>query len=189
MSEQSYELNVKRGVTGPQTATCLLASYDRITPRSGIQPDTYEQYQDLRRRYVEATHDAPEFVPIDIVRDFTQIKERFRRELGAAGTKNIICVRAKTEDELYRTLGNLSQGGFRPAVYLDTGGLHAVGTIPIDDEHYEIKSTWSPFEDDALVSISEIYEYLDQPPRLRNKAGGRKTSKEINIVALPPEPR
>jgi hypothetical protein len=189
MSEQSYQLNVKRGVTGPETETCLLAAYDRITSRGEVRPETYQQYQDLRRQYVEATNDAPEFIPIDIIRDFRQIKEQFRRELGVAGTKNIVCVRAKTKDELYHSLGNLSQGGFRPAVYLDTDGLHAVGTISLDDEYYDLRSTVTPFEEDMPVSVGEIYEYLYQFSRIHKKVGGRRTHKESNIIALPPEPR
>jgi hypothetical protein len=90
-------------------------------------------------------------------------------------------------------LGDLTLGGFRPAVYLDVGGLHAVGVFrvdPSDDEYYCVRGTWTPFRTDGPVHVDDIFRYLDRPARQRRKASNtRRTLKEVNVVALPPEPR
>lgn len=122
MSELSYQYNVDRGVTGPWSSTCLLASYDRISEYTGIQPWTYERYDDLRNQYVKVCGDDTNFVTKDIVQQFKEIKVNFRAELGVYTAKNIVGTQAKSVDDLRGVLGRLTTGGYRPAVYLDTGG-------------------------------------------------------------------
>jgi len=189
MSEASYQLNVQRGVTGPHTATCLMAAYDRISAVTGVHTQTYEQYEALRERYVEATGDNSNFVPQDIVKNFAALKIEFRRQLGVEGTKNIVGLRANSKPELQRALGKLTTGGFRPAVYLDTGGLHAVGVVNRGNDYYDVRSTWSPFPANEPVHLSDLFGMLDLPPRHRKRENSsRKTVQEWNVVALPPEP-
>lgn len=188
MSEASYRLNARRGVTGPHTSTCLMASYDRISPVTGVRTETYREYEDLRDLYVSTVGDGSNFVTNEVIRKFRELKEVFRAELGVPTPKNIIECRVRTKDELHKRLSNLAIGGYRPAVYLDTGGLHAVGVMQLDDEYYDVRSTWSPFPE-GPVSIDQIYEYLDQAPRIRKrKYSSKKTVVEPNLVALPPEP-
>lgn len=188
MSEFSYQDNLKRGVTGSMTGTCLPAAYDRISPRLGVAPGTYQFYESARRLYVEACGDDPEFVPQEILAMGGRAKALFRRDLGVESNKNIVGYRANTEAELRMTLSRLAIGGFRTSIYLDVGGLHAVGVEPVEGDHYDVKSTWSPF-DDELVSVSELYTLLERAPRGRKRQGSHSTYKRYNIVALPPEPK
>lgn len=192
MSETSYELNLRRGVTGPCTETCFLASFDRISPVTGIKTQTYERYSKLREMYVRATNDNhPIFVPDDIAKEFRQIQSQVKTELGLDPSKDLLGYRANTAEDLRLRLASLAIGGFRTAVYLDTGGLHAVGVVrqANEDDYYAVRSTWSPFVDEDAVHVNEIFEWLDKSPRIRARENSsRRTVKAINIAALPPEP-
>lgn len=188
MSEMSYWQNVDRGVTGPQTATCLLASYDRISEVTGVHPQTYQRYEQLRELYVQTCGDDSNFVTKEVIEQFSDIKIDFRSELGVYTTKNIVGTRVGSVDELSNALGRLAAGGFRSAVYLDTGGLHAVGVVSLGRDYFDVRSTWSPFRDREAVHVEELYSWLDKPVRIRKRQNsGRKTVKQWNIVALPPE--
>lgn len=193
MSEQSYWENVEKRVTGPRSANCMMAAYDRISPRLGISTATYVEYERHRREYVRAVTDNGNYVPREFVRKFAELKARARAELGVHTDKNVVKAHVDTRDELHRTLGDMTLGGFRPMVYLDVGGLHGVGVMradPSDDEFYYVRSTWTPFRTDDPVHVDDIYEYLDHPVRQRRRPGtARRSLKEVNIVALPPEPR
>jgi hypothetical protein len=81
MSEESYQKNVDRGVTGPESSTCLLASYDRISEKGEIKPQTYERYNALGHKFVEDVGYNATFVNADIAREFTDLKIDFRRQL------------------------------------------------------------------------------------------------------------
>lgn len=186
MSEESYQRNLCRGVTGPSTGTCLLASYDRISQKTGISPETYDDYNKLRKEYVDKVGDT-NFVPNDLRIKYHHLKEKFRRELGVYTTRNIIEARVNSESALENRLADLIIGGFRTAVYLNPGGLHAVGLLKVDRERYEVKSTWSPFEG-TIVSCNDLFGILDRAPRFRKRVNsGRHTIVEPNIVALPSE--
>ena len=187
MSEQSYQLNMKRGVTGPRTGTCFPASLDRLSLETEITPQTYVEYDDVRREYAAATRDKPEFIPPEIAKRSREVYERVMADLGVYVKKNVITLRVDTEQQLGEALARLADGGFRTAVTLNTGGLHAVGVNRVDEDLYDVVSTWAPFEKNRPVKVEQIFEYLDRYPRLKVKAGGRKSFKTTNIFALPPE--
>jgi len=188
MSEASYQLNVQRGVTGKGSSTCLMASYDRLSPVTGIQTETYERYEELRMLFVQRVGDFAIYTPQDIATQFREQKAEFRRQLGVNTSKNIVETRANTVDELRNRLSKLAVGGYRTAVYLDLGGLHAVGVAALGDDTYSIKSTWSPFDDDP-ADVTQLFEYIDLAPRQRKrKISSKRTEPAANIVALPPEP-
>jgi len=192
MSEYSYQINVQRGVTGPNSSSCLLASFDRISERAEISPQTYVAYKKLRNAYVEVCPDDnnANYVPTDITEQYRTLTKTFYKELGVATMRNVVHQRADTEEELGRLLGRLSAGGFRLCAYLDTGGLHAVGLTPAGEGLYEVKSTWSPFPEGEPTSVSDIFAYLDRAPRVRKRENcGKKTDKTSNITAIPAEPR
>jgi hypothetical protein len=81
MSERSYAENVRKRVTGPSSSTCLMAAYDRITDRLGISTATYVQYERTRREFERVVGDGRNYVPPEIVRSFSDVKQRFRAEL------------------------------------------------------------------------------------------------------------
>jgi hypothetical protein len=190
MSEESYQKNVDRGVTGPESSTCLLASYDRISEKGEIKPQTYERYNALGHKFVEDVGYNATFVNADIAREFTDLKIDFRRQLMVNSPKNVVEARAENPEELEKKLGQLAQGGFRTSVYLDTGGLHAVGVEQIDIGYYNVKSTWSPFSEGEPVSTEDLFDYLELTPRMRYRPNSsRRTFVAPNIVALPPEPK
>lgn len=189
MSEFSYQQNLQRGVVGD---TCLLASFDRISETTGITPQTYERYDRLRLGFVDACPDdnTATYVPTDIVTEYRAVTKTFYRELGVETTKNVVYDRVETVDALSKRLGELSTGGFRTCLYLDTGGLHAVGLLPAGKDRYNVRSTWSPFPEDEAVGAADLFDYLDLAPRIRKRENcGRKTEKTTNITALPAEPR
>jgi hypothetical protein len=189
MSELSYQQNLRRGVVG---ATCLLASFDRISEIKGITPQTYERYDKLRLGFVDACPDdnMATFVPKDIVSEYREVTKTFYSELGVETPRNVVYDRADSVDGLSKRLGELSTGGFRTCLYLDTDGLHAVGLLPIGNNKYNVRSTWSPFGEDDPVEAGDLFDYLDIAPRIRKRENSsRKTEKTSNITALPAEPR
>ena len=189
MSEESYQKNVKRGVVGQ---TCLLASFDRVSNRTGIKPRTYEQYETVRQRFLDVCPEDIEanFVPQDIVDAYVAVTKAFYSELGVHTNRNVVYDRVDTADRLHQRLGKLTIGGFRTCLYLDTGGLHAVGLLPIGDDYYNIRSTRSPFGEEEPVDAGELFEWLDSSPRMRvRENSSRKTLKGTNITGLPAEPR
>lgn len=191
MSEASYQDNVRRGVTGRDTATCLLASYDRFSYRTGISPRTYEEYELLRQYFVENVGDGNNFVQRDFRSRYTELKIRFRAELGVHSNRNIVQTRIDTKEGLISTIGSLTTGGFRTALFIHAnGGLHAVGVKTLDTEEYEVKSTWEPFSTENPVLADSLLEFLYLGPRQRSREGNcRKTYPACNLVALPPEPK
>jgi len=187
MSEFSYQKNLQRGVTGD---ACLLASFDRVSEVAEISPQTYERYGNLRHAFVDACPDdnKTNFVPTDIVNEYRDVTKTFYRELGVQTTRNVIYDRVNTVDALDKRLGELASGGFRTCVYLDTGGLHAVGLIPVSEGVYNVRSSWSPFEENEPVTAIDLFDYLDLAPRTRKRdSSSRKTTKTANITGIPPE--
>ena len=188
MSEESYQINVRRGVTGPQSATCELAAFDRFTVRGGIQPQTYEQYNDLYYDNLAATGGATDYVPRDIDERHRAIARDVYQQLGVISTRNTIDRRVKTFDEFQDTLDNLATGGFRTAVHLK--GLHSVGVKRIEPGFYDVRSTSSPFPEGEAVAVENLFDHLDLTARMRVRASNsRRTYVEPNIIALPPEQR
>jgi len=187
MSEESYQRNVLRGVTGPETGTCLLASFDRLSPHTAIRPQTYDAYDRLRHAYVEAGCEASGITVSDVSSQMKRLMATAIRELGVPTQKNVVRTRAKNADQLDMKLQKLARGGFRTCVYLDVGGLHAVGVEEVSEGIYDTKSTWTPIRSQATVE--DIFAYLDQSPRLRSRPNAHHTTPIINIFALPPEPR
>lgn len=191
MSESSYQENTKRGVTGLLSGTCLLASYDRFSERTGIKPQTYKLYDELVSRFFNADDNASDYALAEITKEFFDIQSVFCRDLGVQTSRNIYSERVDTEEALYQTLGRLASGGFRTAAYLDISsridGKHAVGVQSVGGDRYFVKSTWSPFPDET-ASLHDIFIYLDRCPRTRKRENnGRRTTREPNIIALPPE--
>lgn len=190
MSEESYQHNLRRRVTGEDYATCLLASYDRISRKVGLSPQTYQRYEDLRLKFVDLCGDDANYVPQDLARQWSDLKEDFRRELGVPTPRNIISTHVRSSSDLLSILERTCQGNFRPAVYLDTGGLHAVGVIRVQRGIYRARSTWTPFDDEDNVTVEELASWLNRPLRMRKRpTNSRKTSPRTNFVALPPERR
>ena len=188
MSERSYQRNLELQVTGRHTDTCLLAAYDRISKRHEISTETYITYNELAYDQYEASQANPGLINNTLRQRYADMRVRFRKELGVETSKNIVETRVDTPEYLRQALSHLAIGGFRTAVYLELEGLHAVGVIQVDDEHYDIKSTKSPFPDEP-VTVDDIYGKLDRYQRTRRRPNARKTQKAVNIVALPPEPR
>lgn len=188
MTELSYQHNVQRQVTGDWSATCLLASWDRISQWACVSPQLYEAYNALRWRFVEECGDDALYIPQHLGKDWRALAEQIQVELGAPTPRNVFSVKVDTYAELGDCLNRLMDGGFRTCVYLDTNGLHAVGLIRLDPWNFVARSTWSPFENDNCVGLDEINEYLFRSPRLRKRPdSSRKTYKHVNVVALPPE--
>jgi hypothetical protein len=142
----------------------------------------------LRQRYVAEDTDNSLYVPQHLADDWRALSSEVQAELGAPTPRNVPSGRVDTIEQLGGYLNQLMDGGFRTCVYLDTGGLHAVGLIRLNESYFAARSTWTPFEDDDCVSLEEIYAYLDCAARQRKRPhNSRKTYKAINIVALPPE--
>ncbi len=187
MSEASYQLNVARSVTGPNTNTCLLAAYDRISTAHDVRPDTYALYNDLWYNFHE-TVDDEKYVSPSMISAIAVVTKRYRQDLGVHTSRNVLHHNIETESELRNTLARLAIGGFRTAVFLDVGGLHAVGLLHVGDDEYNVKSTWSPFGTDESVTTRQVYGYLYRGQRDRKRPGNcRKTVKACNLVSLPPE--
>ena len=188
MSEESYRVNVDRGVTGTWSSTCLMAAYDRFSKNSGIRTETYEAYEEARRRFSEGVGDQSNFTPDEYRKRFAEIKQQARADLGVYTPKNVFEARINTIDDLIRTLGKLTLGGFRTALYLDVGGLHAVGVRHLGSDKYDVRSTWTPFEEDEPVPAEMLFANLDLAPRQRKRPNcGKKTLPAFNLIALPPE--
>src|SRR4051812_48444918 len=109
MSEASYQSNVRRGVTGPRTSTCLMAAYDRISLKHGISPATYSAYEDLRMGFVAVVGDGSNYVPREIREQFGRIKIRFRHELGVRTPRNVLEAKVDTVEELDQLLYRLTR--------------------------------------------------------------------------------
>jgi hypothetical protein len=174
------------GVTGPTTGTCYLAAFDRTSQVAGVSTQTYEDYDNLRNVYVAGGGEAIPYIAPDIVAFSRNVMGRARAELGLkTGTQ--MEYRARRESELQNILTKLAMGGFRTAVCLDVGGLHAVGVEYLGDDYFATKSTWSPFDEEP-VNVSAIFGLLDQSPRQHKRQySGKKTQRLSNIFALPPE--
>ena len=189
MSEASYQLNVQRGVTGEWSSNCLVAAYDRTSKVTGVATQTYERFARLSAAFEDQVGIDGNFTPEEMLREFDAVKREFRSQLGVPTGKNIVEARVDTEEGLSDTLARLAIGGYRTAVYLDVGDLHAVGVTPVAQDIYDVKSTWSPFPENEPVTIKDIFGLLDRAPRHRVRAtNGKMTVKTVNIVALPPEP-
>lgn len=189
MSEESYWRNVARGVTGPETGTCFVASLDRISKHHDVPPQTYEAYEHARQVYKKATNDAPDFLPPELRELSRTIERRVLSDVGVISLKNVVNLRVDSEPELEEKLDRLAQGGFRTVINLDTGGLHAVGVEQLDRRHYSVKSTWDPFNNSDCTTTGEIFMFLDRYKRLKGRPNARKSFKAMNIQALPPESR
>ena len=190
MSEESYQLNCLRGVTGSSTATCLPASFDRISRTSRVNPDTYAQYNSLRWQFVSEFGDDTKYIPNTFVERKERVMTRLLGELGVH-SRGTYYARVREVADLASRLSKLSHGGFRHVVYLRCGGLHAVGLMPKpgSTDSYIARSTWTPFADNDDVCAEEMINGLDQPPRLRRGEGSSKTYTLCNLFAIPPEPR
>jgi hypothetical protein len=204
MSEFSYQLNVERGVTGPATATCLLASLDRISEVGEVRPQTYERYTTLQEDQAELQVTAHELEGAPLVTSLpralelatwqfelqeeeTAVKQQLYTDLGA---EPMACreLRLNKENLGYK-LGKLAIGGFRVAVCLDVGlgWQHAVGVTKNEDGSYQVRSNWTPFADEGRVSIKELAQKLDRPPRQGIVTVDEKVMPLPNLYVLPPE--
>jgi hypothetical protein len=168
MTIENYRRGVRKGVTGPETATCFAAAADLVSMTSTISQDTYIAYN---RAYWEQVYFGP---------DSTRTKQTIMRvlnDLGVGTLKGIIGKRAKTPDELTQTLEKLRQGGYR--VIVGVKGNHAVGLFPKKDG-WQMRSTHIPGDIDRVYRPDELFRFLEQPS---GKFAGKPQPNIFAIVA------
>ncbi len=188
MSEESYQDNVKRGVTGPETETSFVAAFDRISKRTGVSSRTYQDYRKISE-WSDEIYEELDHVPAEYMEATCAFWAQLWRELGVNNTKNNNGMRPETLEELDVMLKKLTNGGFRTIVYLSVEYREVcVGLIARGDGYYKARSTWTPFNDEDCVSVAEIFPLLRRLPRARIGTSGR-TLKDVNVFALAPEPR
>lgn len=169
MSEESYELNLRRGVTGRRTPTCYPAALEQIS-EGEIHPAIYQDYQ----RLYDTFHNGETG---DTMRDMTR---RLLLQMGSASLKGF----TKAE-ELSRKVSAARQEGRRIIAIIATN--HAIGLKPVESERWLARSTWIPFDPDESLGPDDIFPYLDQPAR-RLEVGNRKLNEKwVNFHTLPPE--
>ena len=187
MSELSYHENVNRGVTGINTNTCYAASLDRISTIAEVSPQTYHDYN-MFYRWSRQYTDNEAYANVGDLLKLQRLQ--IASDVGVNTLNRVIHRRAETAEQLSGMLLDLTSGGFRTILTLNTTyGPHAVGVFPTDTiDEYFLRSTWSPIGEEEPVTTSDIFPYLEQCPRLRKRANcGRKTFKIGNIEAFPGE--
>jgi hypothetical protein len=188
MSEESYQSNVDLGITGSESSSCELASYDRISWHHGISSELYQRFNLLFDSKPWSQIQSGEMhMSQAILEECLSIRKDAYAELGVYSGKNLVRRRVETQEQLEITMGTLALGGYRIGLYVWTGGTHAVGVQQNEDGTNEVRSTWSPIGE-SRVTIQALFSVLDQPPRLhRRPTSSRRTAKVINVKALPPE--
>jgi hypothetical protein len=188
MSEQSYQENLARGVTGPDTNTCHPAAFDRISLRTGISTHTYETYDRLWTQYSQTGPE--EYFGSPLETQFTDVYHQIDKDLGVYGTKLAISECIVSCRSLGRRLTDLSGRGYRTVVFLeDFGESHAIGLLDNGDGTYETRSTIELFAEQA-VTAEVLFRAMRQTSQLRPRSHvlGRPRVQN-NLVAIPPDPK
>lgn len=174
MSEQSYQHHLAIGLTGPQTLTCHPASFDRISSRHAISHSTYELYEGMMQTFHRDLSNRVSAFNWGRQQANNRYRHQLCRDLGV--TSQIAEVHTFTAPDFDATLARFTLVQRRIGVVLNLESmLHMVGLIPAAANHYYVRSTSSPFDENEAVSSAAIFSYLDH------------TNRTGNIMALPAE--
>lgn len=158
MSVRSYLQAKKKGVTGPNTATCLPAALDCLFYDKALPVGAYPRYEDAYWEQQEKGSSR---------RRTRKAFKQLMRAAGGGSFKRLKAVRATNPSQCVRWLGKWRRSQ-RIVVYVED--LHVVGLRPVSGG-FRMVGTWLPrgVSTHDVFNPSEIFTYLAQPARYKGK--------------------
>lgn len=179
MSIESYERNLKRGVTGKHTSTCYTAACEIISPDHRIRARTHKMYD----RFAEWWNMLDKNSRTRAVAACGVLYDQLAMDLGYSSWKQLVFKRVSGRWALEQTIENLIETDHRVVLEINVEGeSHAVGLLPAGEGIFKLASTWLPKGLRGEVDYDQLYAYRDlsEDPKLTHFP-----FHDANITALP----